>query len=67
MERFIVTVTYPQGAATISSDMSGTSFDMPVKADSMESAQAKADRMSTALAAHLNDPSVGVQVSVREG
>jgi hypothetical protein len=67
MERFIVTVTYPQGAANLSSDLSGTSFDMPVKADSIESAQAKAERMAQALAAHLNDPSVGVQVSVREG
>jgi isopentenyl diphosphate isomerase/L-lactate dehydrogenase-like FMN-dependent dehydrogenase len=67
MERFIVTVTYPQGAATISSDMSGTSFDMPVRAESMESAQAKAERMAQALAAHLNDPSVGVHVAVKAG
>lgn len=67
MENFIVTVTYPQGAANLSSDLSGASFEIPIKADSAESAQAKAARMSKALAAHLNNPSIGVQVAVKAG
>ena len=67
MQDYVVTVVYPNGAATISGDMSGTSFDMPIKANSIGEADEKAERMARALSQHLNDPSVGVQVTVREG